>query len=287
MTLSNCAYALRVLMAGDLPVNDGFYRALEVHAPPGSVVNAQLPAPIGGGWETGFRVCETALQAFAAAVPEKLAAGSKGCLCNIAFGGEGRHGERFVFYEAVGGGYGARAAKDGIDAVQPHGQNTENSPIEETEVNYPVRITRYELVPDSGGPGRSRGGLGLRRDYQFERGATFSVLSDRAKRGPWALDGAPEAAPARYVLNPGTPQERELPSKTSVILSPTDVVSVRMAGGGGYGPPHERDPERVAADLAAGRVSPAHACAAYGVAVRDDGTLDPDATRALREDDDR
>jgi N-methylhydantoinase B len=166
MSLSNCAYALRVLLDDDVPINAGFYRALELVAPPGTIVNAQIPAAVGGGWEMGFRVCETALQALASAAPERMAAGSKGCLCNIAFGGVSRReGERYVFYETMGGGYGARATKDGIDAVQPHGQNTENSPIEETEAGYPVRILRYEMVPDSEGAGRFRGGLGLRRDY--------------------------------------------------------------------------------------------------------------------------
>ena len=159
MTLSNCAYPLRVLMDPDLPVNDGFYRAITVIAPPGTVVNALPPAAIGGGWETAMRVCETALQAFGQSMPERIAAGSKGCLCNIAFGGiSPRSGRYYVFYEAQGGGYGARATKDGIDAVQAHGQNTENAPVEETEANYPVTIPRYELIPDSEGAGQFRGG---------------------------------------------------------------------------------------------------------------------------------
>ncbi len=284
MVLSNCAYALRALMDPDLPVNDGFYRAIQVKAPPGSVVNARPPAAINGGWETGFRVSETVLQALGQAVPERLAAGSKGCLSNIMFGGiSPRTGEYYVFYEAMGGGYGARATKDGIDAVQPHAQNTENAPIEETEAGYPVRIARYELIQDSEGPGRFRGGLGLRRDYAFDHETVFSVLADRAKFAPWGFAGGQCARPAHYVLNPDT-DPRELPSKTSVDIRPGDVFSVQMGGGGGYGPPWERDPERVVRDVVAGRISAARAEAAYGVVlVPESGAVDREATARARD----
>ena len=265
MTLSNCAYALRALMSSDVPVNDGFYRVLSVHVPPGTVANAQHPAAIGGGWETAFRVCETAFQALGQAVPERLAAGSKGALCNIAFGGfSPRTNRYYVFYEAMGGGYGARVAKDGIDAVQAHGQNTENSPIEETEADYQVMIVRYELIQDSEGAGRFRGGLGLRRDYQFDHAAVFSVLSDKAKFAPWGLAGGMPARPARYLLNPDG-ENRHCSSKTSVALGAGDVFSVQMGGGGGYGPPWERDPDSVLHDVRSERISLARAREAYGV----------------------
>jgi N-methylhydantoinase B len=283
MSLSNCAYALRVLLDDDVPINAGFYRVLTLHAPPGLIVNAQHPAAIGGGWETAFRVCETALQALGAAVPERMAAGSKGCLCNIAFGGPARSGsERFVFYETMGGGYGARFSKDGMDAIQPHGQNTENSPIEETELGYPVRILRYGLAEDSEGAGRTRGGLGLRRDYLFEQPVTFSVLADRAKFRPWALAGGEEAPSARYILSPG-PDQQQLPAKFSLQLAAGATVSLQMAGGGGYGAPRERDPQLVAADVADQRISRQRARDVYAVVLHDDGAVDTAATTLLRE----
>jgi N-methylhydantoinase B len=283
MTLSNCVYALRALMDSDVPVNEGFYRAVEVVAPAGTIVNAQHPAAIGGGWETALRVCETAFQAFAQAIPERLAAGSKGCLCNIAFGGNARReGERFVFYETMGGGYGARATKDGIDAIQPHGQNTENSPIEETEANYPIRIVRYELIPDSEGAGRWRGGLGLRRDYAFETPVTFSVLADRAKFAPWGLLGGHSARTAHYIFDPEG-EARAYPSKLSIELRPGQVFSIQMAGGGGYGDPAERDPQLVLADVLAGKLSIERARAVYGVVIDGSGErVDEVATVAWR-----
>ena len=267
MTLSNCAYVLRVLMDPDLPMNDGFYRVFEVIAPPGTIVNAQSPAAISGGWETAFRVCETVFQAFGTVIPERITAGSKGCLSNISFGGiSPRSNDYYVFYESMGGGYGARATKDGIDAVQPHGQNTENSPIEETEARYPVSIVRYELIPDSGGAGLFRGGLGIRRDYLFDHETTFTVLADRAKFAPWGLAGGRDGRNAKYIVNPAT-SHRELSSKFSVELQAGDVFSVQMGGGGGYGPPLDRDSALVLRDVLDGRVSTSEAESSYGVVI--------------------
>ena len=284
MTLSNCAYTLRALMDRDLPTNDGLYRVLDVQAPEGTVVNAQFPASISGGWETGFRVCETAFQALAQAVPERLTAGSKGCLCSVMFGGiDPRSGDYFTFFDSLAGGYGARATRDGMDAVQPHVQNTENSPVEETESNYPVQIVRYELIPDSEGAGRFRGGLGLRRDYTFEAGVTFSVMADRAKFPPWGLRGGLAARPAHYIRNPDD-GGAQYGSKFSVDLQPAEGFSVQMGGGGGYGPPWERDPTHVLADVAAGRISVHRAFAVYGVSIDEKRwCLDPEATRLKRQ----
>ncbi len=282
MTLSSCAYALRALLSADVPVNAGFYRVLEIIAPRGSIVNCQSPVAIGGGWETAFRVVETAFLALAQAVPDKVTAGSKGCLCNIAFGGQARDGGYYVFYEAMGGGYGGRSLRDGIDAVQPHVQNTENSPIEETEANYPVRISRYQLIRDSEGAGRFRGGLGLRRDYSFDQPTVFSVLADRARFAPWGLAGGASARPAHYVLNPDG-EARELPSKFSLDLRPGDTFSIQMGGGGGYGPPWERDPELVLGDVLSNKISLVRALDVYGVVVDvETATVDHAATEVQR-----
>jgi N-methylhydantoinase B len=283
MTLSSCAYSLRCLLDSDLPTNDGFYRVFDIVAPLGTVVNATEPAPISVGWETGLRVTETAFRALGDALPERITAGSKGCLSNIAFGGiDPRTGRYFTFYEAVAGGYGGRARKDGIDAIQPHGQNTENAPVEELEANYPIRVLRYALVPDSEGPGRQRGGLGLRRDYVVEGDVSFSVLADRGKFPPWGFAGGMDAGVARYVRNPDTDREEELPSKFTLRLAPGETVRVQMAGGGGYGDPSERDPEHVLADVREEKITVARARAAYGVVV-DAETLELDRDATQRE----
>lgn len=285
MAFSACAYTLRALIDPDLPMNDGFYRVLEVIAPKGTVVNAQRPAAIGAGSETGARITETALRAFADVLGERLAADSKGAMCNIGFGGVNpRTGSYFVFYEAQAGGYGARLTRDGIDAVQPHMQNTENAPVEETEVNYPVQIVRYELIPDSEGPGKHRGGLGLRRDYRPEGDVTFSVLAERVKLAPQGLAGGGPARSARLTQNPDT-EPRSFSSKMSVALKAGEVFSVQMGGGGGYGPPLERDPSLVLEDVLAERVSVERAREVYGVVVDlGNETVDEAATERLRAD---
>ena len=236
-------------------MNDGFYRLLQVHAPAGTVVNCTWPSPVVGGWETQTRLVDVIFRALLPALPERLPAGTKAMMCHAGFGGvDAATGEYTCFLETFGGGYGGRDGSDGPDAVQAHGQNTENAPVEETERGYPVLIDRLSLVEDSDGPGRFRGGLGLRKDYRFDRPLTFTVLADRTKAGPWGALGGAAGAPARFVLvRDGV--ERELNPKSTIDLLAGDVVSYRTCGGGGYGPPHEREPERVLRDVREGKVS--------------------------------
>jgi N-methylhydantoinase B len=282
-TFSACAYALKCLIDQDIPVNQGFYDLVRVVAPAGTVVNCRPPAPVVGGWETNARLTDVIFRALAPARPDLVPAGTKGMMAQAGFGGiDPRTGDYYCFYEALAGGYGGRAERDGPDAVQAHGQNTENAPVEETEANYPVRILRYELVEDSDGPGRRRGGLGLRRDYTFpDHAVSFTVLADRDRAGPWGLFGGAPGRPAEYVVRRPDGAERRLGSKTTVELQPGDVVSYRTCGGGGYGRPFEREPGRVLRDVRDGKVSPARARAVYGVAI-DPATWTVDAAETAR-----
>ena len=270
MTFSACAYALRALMDKDLPINHGFYRFVKLNAPRGTVVNAVHPGAVVGGWETQIRVNDLMFKALSQGMPEAVAAGCKAMMAQAGFGVlDRRTGEYHCNYEALAGGYGGRATKDGPDAVQGHGQNTENAPVEETETNYPVRITRLELIENSEGPGKFRGGLGLRRDYHFpDDAATFTILSDRDVEGPWGLFGGLPGEKAHYILNPDGPgKPRALTSKCVVQLKPGDTVSFQTPGGGGYGPPHERDPQLMLKDVRDGKVSVERARDFYGVDV--------------------
>jgi N-methylhydantoinase B len=283
-TFSACAYVLKCLIDPDIPVNAGFYRHVNLVAPEGTVVNARHPAPVVGGWETNARLTDVLFKALAPALPNRIPAGTKAMMCHAGFGGvDPRNGEFYCFLETLAGGYGGRMGLDGPDAVQVHGQNTENAPIEETELSYPVRITRYELVDDSDGPGQWRGGLGLRRDYLFEdHAASFTVLSDRDRWGPHGLFGGLSGERATYILNPDT-DRHPLGAKATVELNPGDVVSYRTCGGGGYGPPEQRDPAWVLRDVREGKVSLERAESLYRVAVRsEDWTIDEAATAILR-----
>ena len=205
-TFSACAYAVKCLIDPDLPVNDGFYRLVTVDAPAGTVTNCTWPSPVVGGWETQTRLVDVIFRALLPALPERMAAGTKAMMCHAGFGGvDPVTAEYYCFLETFGGGYGGRLASDGPDAVQTHGQNTENAPVEETELNYPVQVTRLSLVDDSDGPGRFRGGLGLRKDYLFSRPTTFTVLADRDK--------------ARAVGRPRRPRRQAAPSTCSCVAA--------------------------------------------------------------------
>ena len=283
-THSGVAFVLKCLIDPDVPVNAGFYRNVRMVAPEGTVVNCTEPYPVVGGWETQIRLADVIFKALAQAIPEKVPAGTEAMICHSGFGGSDPYrNETYCFLETIAGGYGGRASKDGPDAVQPHGKNTANAPVEETELNYPVRITRYELVENSDGPGKYRGGLGLRRDYFFpDHEASFTILADRERWGPHGLFGGLPGERAHYVLNPDS-DATELGSKVTVQLKENDVVSYRTCGGGGYGPPEDRDPRDVLWDVRNGKVSLERARKVYRVAVDADSlTVDLEATARLR-----
>ena len=183
-------------------------------APEGTVANAVHPAAVVGGWEVSVRWIDVFLKAISErasrprlrrgqvdAVSRRLR-GFRPAACRAS----PRH--YYCFLETLAGGYGGRSRKDGPDAVQTYSQNTENAPVEETELNYPVRILRYELVNDSGGPGQYRGGLGLRRDYAFpDHEPTFTILADRLKFPPEGLfGGEPGRAGVLRLDRPGRPR---------------------------------------------------------------------------------
>jgi N-methylhydantoinase B len=282
MTFSACAYALKCLIDPDLPVNDGFYRVISVIAPEGTVTNCTWPAPVVGGWETQTRLVDVFFHALLPAFRDRLPAGTKAMMCQAGFGSLDMETASYTcFYDTFAGGYGGRLELDGPDAVQAHGQNTENAPVEETELNYPVRIDRLSLVEDSEGPGRRRGGLGLRKDYRFDLSTTFTILADRDRSGPHGVFGGHAGRIAEYVhIRDGV--EARLSSKTTLELVPGDVISVRTCGGGGYGPPEEREPERVLRDVLEGKVDSDRARDVYRVAIAD-RRIDEERTKELRQ----
>ncbi len=283
-TFSGCAYVLKCLIDPDIPTNAGFYGFVRMLAPEGTVINSTPPAPVVGGWETQTRLIDVMFKALSPVMPERVPAGTKAMMCHAGFGGaDPRTGEYYCFLETMAGGFGGRIASDGPDAVQTHGQNTENAPIEETETNYPVRITRYELVDDSDGAGKHRGGLGLRRDYEFlDHEPSFTILADRDRWGPWGLFGGEPGLKASYILNPDT-DPVELISKVTVQLKPGEIMSYRTCGGGGYGPPEERDPDLVCRDVREGKVSLERAREVYKVAIDiQSWTVDETETEKLR-----
>jgi N-methylhydantoinase B len=278
------AYVTKCLLDENILINDGYYRALSVAGPAGLVVTATRPAAVVGAWEVGQQLVETMWQALAPALPKRVPAGSKGIICNLGWGGDDPlRGEFYCYMETVGGGNGARPAKDGPDAIQTTIHNTENAPIEEVEINYPIRFARYGLITNSGGSGRFRGGLGIRRDFEFpDCDTTFTVLSDGTRFPPWGLEGGGNGRPARFIRDPEGKAER-LPSKVSITVPKGGRVSVQTPGGGGHGHPHERDPDAVVRDVRDRKITPRAARETYGVVYNArTWTVDIEATQGLR-----
>ena len=290
-TYSSCAYFVRCLTDPDLPMNAGFYEAIRVLAPEGTVANATHPAAVVGGWEVSVRWIDVFFLAIAQAMPDRVCAGGKAMQCHAGFGGfdprrSAEPRRYYCFLETLAGGYGGRAGKDGPDAVQTYSQNTENAPVEEIELGYPVRIVRYQLVEDSDGPGKFRGGLGLRRDYAFlDHEPTFTILADRVKFAPQGLFGGSTGLPAHYALIDEDGLETRLGSKVTFTVPQGCVVTMQTCGGGGYGPAVEREPERVLQDVVEGKVSVRRCREVYQVAIDPETlTVDREETRRLRRD---
>ncbi len=265
-TMSACALAFvaRSLVSSGLPVNTGFLSRLAVTGPDGMVCTAMRPAAVVGGWETGQKLAELIWLALHPAMPDRVPASGKALIVNIGFGGQDpRRGEYYCYMETIAGGGGARVTKDGAIAVQTNLHNTENAPIEEVEMNYPIRIARYELIQDSGGTGKFRGGLGVRRDFEFPYAeCSFTVMSDGRKFAPWGLAGGAPGACASFVLDPEG-EARDLPSKITLTVPRGGRVSVRTPGGGGFGPARERDDRAIRDDLENGYLSKGAAAKFY------------------------
>jgi len=268
-TFTACVYVVKCLIDPDIPLNDGFYRFIHVTAPEASAVNASHPTATVGGWEVSMRLCELLFSCLSQALPADVPAGTKGTVCQVGFGGKDpRTGDYYCFYETIAGGYGGRNSSDGPDAVQTHFQNTQNAPVEETELNYPVRILRYALVPDSEGPGEMRGGLGICREYVFlHDDVVFTTLADRVKFPARGLFGGGPGRCARYLLIAGR-DTTELPSKGTVQVKAGDVVRIETPGGGGYGRTAQRSTVLVLRDVEEEKISPKRAMQCYGVLTR-------------------
>jgi N-methylhydantoinase B len=260
-------YALKALLDPTIPANGGFYRAIRVEAPEASIVNATPPAPVAWRTQTCQRIADVVFGALAPALPDRVIAATNGANSAWVFSGtDPRTGQYYVYLETLAGGSGARAGKDGLDAVQVHITNTSNLPVECLEMEYPLLVERYALAPDSGGAGRHRGGLGLCRTIRVRGGeATFLGTLERARFAPWGLFGGGEGGMGSLVFNQGTPGERRLPPKLAGLrLVDGDTVTIVTPGAGGYGPPSERDRASVARDLAEGKMAAAVARDVYG-----------------------
>ena len=256
VTASATYYAIRAFTDPEIPPNSGCYRPIDITAPEGSIVNACLPAPVvGGNLETSQRIVDIVLGALGKLAPERSMAACQGSMNNLAIGGiDPRTGKPFTLYETIAGGFGARPAKDGIDGIHSHMTNTLNTPVEALETSYPLRVERYELRPGTGGKGRYRGGLGIRRDMTcLAESARVSFLTDRRSTHPYGVEGGEPGALGKNVLVRDG-EETVLPSKGTATLQYGDTISIRTPGGGGFGPRSGREQAAIDRDLREDRV---------------------------------
>ncbi len=235
ITVSAVYYVFRCLISADVPASQGVLDPIKVIAPPGTIVNARLPAPVAGGnVETSQRIVDVLLLALSksgAPVP----AASQGTMNNLTIGGiDARTGRQFAYYETVAGGMGARPGLDGIDAVHTHMTNSLNTPAEALEYAYPMRVRRYSIRRGSGGRGRARGGDGVVRELELLSSAQVTLLSDRRKTQPYGLAGGEPGSTGRAFLITKR-GKRSIKGKESVKASAGDRVRIETPGGGGHG----------------------------------------------------
>jgi N-methylhydantoinase B len=275
--------AVRHLIGGEPPNNEGYFRPIEVVAPPGTIVNPVPPAAVAARGLTGFRLANALFGALAQVAPDRVFACEVGGDTGVSIGGYDADRRPFVFLEFLFGSWGGRPARDGVDANSSAVVNFSNNPVEVIEAEYPIAIERYGFVPDTGGPGRFRGGLALIREYRFlEAEGVLQLRTDRRRFLPYGLAGGRPGTPSGNVLNPGG-EARELPGKCTITVRRGDVFRHVLAGAGGWGDPLDRDPERVREDVLEEKLGAVYARREYGVVVDEaTGQVQGPETAALR-----
>lgn len=267
MVAASTYFAVKSLVDPDLPANGGAYRPISIYTREGSLLEARYPAAVGNAnGVTSQRIVDTVWGALAQALPQGVNAANAGTITGCTIGGYDPVRNRvFSYVETYGGGQGGMEGADGMSGVHTNMSNTRNSPVEVLENEYPFRVERYELIPDSGGPGTFRGGLGLRRVIRFLAGPLrITTSSDREEIGPWGLNGGAAGFGTKYYVETKQGRSR-LPGKYSGTIENADtVLFIETAGGGGYGAPQSRDRSRIAADLEKGVISRKRAEADYG-----------------------
>jgi len=274
-------FALKCLTEPFLPQNGGCMRPVQVVAPEGSFFNPKFPAAGGGRAMVSHRLFEVVVGALAPVLKERVIAGhSQGA--TPCFGGiHPTTGKHFVCVDLIKGSFGARPHKDGADALICS-MNPRNVPVEAHEQKFPILVERLQFIPDSGGPGKFRGGVGVRKDIKFLSKMKLFNLTDRFKFAPYGLfGGKPGAKGASLLIRDA--EVVPLHSKGTYTLESGDVVSFIISGGGGYGSPMERDPQSVLKDVTGGYVSMEGAKRDYGVVINPENmNVDLEGTRTLR-----
>ncbi len=266
MTCSAVYYALIAALGQDIPANSGCYEPIDVILPKGSVVNAEFPAPVTGRMVVNHRIAVAVFGALGQLVPDRIPAAYYAISYVYALSTLEAGGRRRVYFDIEVGGWGGHKRGDGASALSCGLHNNTNAPIEMVEARYPVTFERYGLVPDSGGAGARRGGLGLVRSFRLEAASgTFSTNFERFKHPPHGVDGGLPGSLSRTTITRADGTAEALSSKVSgVMIAAGDTITIETSGGGGWGDPATRPRDLIEHDLAEGLISIEAAERLYG-----------------------
>ena len=270
-TRAAVCYTLKALFDPEIPNNQAVVDSCELLTRSGTIVDCAFPASVAARANTAQRVVDVIIGALAQALPEYVVGASNGANTTAVFSGKDpRTGHNYLYLETLGGGFGGRSDRDGRDGVQVHTTNTSNLPIEAIETEYPLQVVSYGFVEDSGGAGRFRGGLGLRREIRpIGHTCLFNGAGERFSHQPWGVFGGRPGKSGCFTLRDAAGRKRALPIKPSAVtVRPDQVLSIETPGSGGYGPPDKRSAELVAMDRASGKFTQTYLRRYYGPAPR-------------------
>jgi N-methylhydantoinase B len=257
-------YSLIGCLGPDLHFNDGMRDVVRLRFAPRTVTNAEPPASVSNYQMVNLKLVDVILEALAAFQPARAVAHSGSSSALTIAWAKGREGQSSMQYEIMGSAYGAGMGHDGTSATATHLSNLHITPIEILESEFPCRVTRFDLVADSGGAGQWRGGVSMAREYELLEDATVIRRFDKSRFPPAGLDGGRPGLGARFVVKLGMPDEHERPMSARYDMRAGERFLVQSAGGGGYGDPRARDEDALARDIAHGYVSRAAAKRDYG-----------------------
>lgn len=261
-------YCVKTMLDPDLIANEGMFSAIEMKVPKGTITNPDFPAAVGMRASTAQRVSGALIGAFSSLVPDqRIMASSNDAMAALVMSGRSRRRPgTYVYIETIGGGVGARFDADGMDGTHVHITNSSNLPAEALENEYPLLVEEYSLVPDSGGLGQFRGGLGIARQIRILDDNTFGYASTEGTRIPaTGLRGGGIGGLGSIVIDKGTDSETRIPAnRPGSQLKAGQSLRVETPGGGGFGPAALRSAESIAHDLAGGKISREAARQGYG-----------------------
>ena len=282
--IAACYVALKHIFR-DVPANAGVLAPVTFVIPDGSLLCATAPRPVGGYTETILRLIDVTFVALSQAAPERVNGCAYGTINALSLAGHRQDGSRWVMFSFFGGGHGGHPDGDGLNHGNAPISMATIPPLEILEAAYPVRFTQWALRQDSGGAGETRGGSGAVYEIELlEQNAQAFLFGERGRfQPPGVLGGSPGAHNRFFYEADGSEESPPMLSKmVGINLARGQRVRLETPGGGGYGLPHDRLPERVAEDVRLGHISLNHAKDEYGCVISADGTLDAAATVALR-----